>query len=390
MTAYPLVQACTTFAEWKRLRATFIGASEAAAVLGISPWRTAGDVWIQKVRAQEALENDAASDDSDEVPNRFSFWGSRLEPVIIDAFAAESGYTVERPGLTICRHPDHPFIAATLDARAVSPAGDKSVVEAKATDSFYQYRERVWGPTMTDHCPEWYLIQVTQQLEVVKHEGYDLGWLAVLIGGNDFRRYPIPYDRELAEMLVERLVEFWRLVERREPPPFDYADKGALDLQRRIWNRVEGTSIVVPANYSVAPSMPTVLELIIERDDAKAAEEEAKARFEAAQAAIVHLAGNNARVEIDGTGIAIVRKQKAGHHVPAYDVQPYIETSFTPRLTKKRKEILDGYRQQTNVPRAIDPRTGRRRFGQPQTPQLDAGAGQQHGSGSEGVREDGE
>lgn len=382
---YPLVQACSTFEEWKRLRATFIGASEAAAVLGISPWKTAGDVWIQKVRAQEAIDAATPSDDPDEVPNRFSFWGSRLEPVIIDAFAAESGYTVERPGLTICRHPEYPFIAATLDARAVSPAGDKSIVEAKATDAFYQYRERVWGPTMTDQCPEWYLIQVTQQLEVVRHEGYDMGWLAVLVGGNDFRRYPIQYDRELAEMMVERLIEFWRLVERREPPPFDYADKGALALQRRIWNRVEGTSIVVPANYSVAPSMPTILELVIEHDDAKAEAEAATARQEAAKAQLVHIAGNNVVVEIEGTGIAITRKQKSGHHVEAYDVQPYIETSFTPRLTKKRKEILDGFRQQITG-RQNDQRTGQRRIGQRQAPQLVAGTedGERGGTADDG------
>lgn len=342
---YPLVQPCTTLAEWKRLRATFIGASEAASVLGISPWKSAGEVWLEKVRAREAMEADIAADDP-EVPNRFTYWGSKMEPIIIEAFADESGYTVERPGLTICRHPEYQFIGATLDARAVAPSGDKSIVEAKATDAFYQFRERVWGPTMTDQCPEWYLLQVTQQLEVVKHEGYDMGWLAVLVGGNDFRRYPIPYDRELAEMLVERLIEFWKLVERREPPPFDYTEKGALALQRRIWNRVEGTSIVVPANYRVAPSMPTVLELVIEHDDAKAEAEAATAREEAAKAQFAHIAGNHAVVEIEGTGIAITRKQKPGHHVKAYDVRPSIEMSFTPRLTKKRKEILDGYRHQ--------------------------------------------
>lgn len=349
---FPLVQPCATFEEWMRLRGSFIGASEAAAIVGMNPHKTAGEVWLSKIRAQEALAEDAPL--PDEIPNRFSYWGSKQEPIVLEWFAEDTGYEVTRLGLTICRHPELPFIAATLDARAVSPHGDKSVVEAKTQDAFVHMREREWGPSMSREMPERHIIQVWQQLGVLQREGFTLGWLAVLIGGNDARRYPVEYDAEAVEILFEQLASFWSLVERREPPPFDYADKNALRLQRQIWNKVEGTSIVVPANYQVAPSQPTVMELIIEHDDYAAVEELAKARKDAAKAQLVHIAGNHARVEIEGTGIAIVRKQKAGYHVPAYDVEPKIETSFTPRLTKKRKEILDGFRgnQVTGLDRA--------------------------------------
>lgn len=373
---YPLVQPCATLEEWRRNRGTYIGGSDAAAILGLSPYRTSGEVWLEKVRAQDA--GDLPLDP--EIETRFTRWGKRLENVILDQYEEVTGFTVNRPGLTLYRHPEFPFIGGTLDGDVVTTHGDKRIVEAKSTDAFVQWRDQLWGPSGSDQVPDYYLIQLLQYLVVRLHEGFTMGDFAVLIGGNDHRIFHIAYDRELGEMLIERLIEFWSLVERREPPPFDYADKNALQLQRRIWNRVEGTSIVVPANYSVAPSMPSVLELIIEHDDAKAEMEVALARMDTAKAQLVHIAGNNAVVEIEGTGLGIVRKQKAGYHVDAYDVQPTIETSFQPRLTKKRKEILDGFRQQI-VGRSNDQRIGGRRIGQRQAPQLESGAKHEHDDG---------
>ncbi len=339
-------QILPTFEEWRRNRGTYIGGSDAAAILGLSPYRTIGEVWLEKIRAQDALENETPLDDPD-VPTRFTRWGKKWEPLIIEEYAEQTQNRVEMPGLTLYRHPEHPFIGGTIDATAVTPFGDKRIVEAKTTDGFLQWREQIWGPSGSSEVPDWYLVQLFQYLVVRRHEGFLVGDFAVLIGGNDFRILPVEWEQDFEDLLLERLVWFWRLVTRREPPPFDYQAKGAVELQKRIWNKVNpGSSITVPSTYSLGPDRPSIMELIIEHDDMKAVAEEATARQEAAKAELIHMAGENSRVMIEGTKIGVTRAQRAGHHVNEYDVKPYIETSFTPRTIKKREELLSEHRLQ--------------------------------------------
>lgn len=349
MTDLPLVTPCASFEEWRKLRGSYIGGSDAAAVLGLSPYRTIGEVWIEKVQAQDKTASGDESVDP-EMENRFTRWGKRLESVVLDEYQDVTGFEVRRPGLTLYRHPELPFIGGTLDGDVVTPAGDKRIVEAKTTDAWLQHRTQMWGPDGSDEVPDWYLIQLLVYLIVRRHEGFTLGDFAVLIGGNDYRTFHIPYDSDLADVITQRLIDFWKLVIDRKPPPFDYADKNAVELQRRIWNKVEGTSIIVPADYKAAPSADhTIVELIVERDEAAALKVEGEARFNAANAELMHIAENAARVEIEGAGgLALRRKTRAAYHVNAYDVEESIVMDVVVgnnNRREKRKEIIDGLKQ---------------------------------------------
>ena len=51
--------------------------------------------------------------------------------------------------------------------------------------------------------------------------GLGAGWIAVLVGGNDYRDYRIDRDDELIAMLVEHERIFWERVVAQEPPPAD-------------------------------------------------------------------------------------------------------------------------------------------------------------------------
>lgn len=62
--------------EWLAARHKGIGASDAAAIVGMSTYASAYSVWMEKT---EPLRKD---DDVDEL----AYWGLRLEPVIADEF----------------------------------------------------------------------------------------------------------------------------------------------------------------------------------------------------------------------------------------------------------------------------------------------------------------
>ncbi|QEM67530.1 YqaJ viral recombinase family protein [Geobacter sp. FeAm09] len=183
-----------TRAAWLRARRSGIGGSDAAAVLGVSRYATAYQVYLDKRgELPEQPESPAM------------FWGRALEPAIRRCYADATGRTVRVPG-RIVRHPHRPYLLATLDGIT----DDGRVLEIKTARS-----AEGWGEPGSDEIPEAYLCQVQHYLMVTGLETADV---AVLIGGQDFRLYEVGADRELQDLMAGQEAEFWGRVERGEPP----------------------------------------------------------------------------------------------------------------------------------------------------------------------------
>jgi len=190
--------------EWHALRATGIGGSDLAAVLGLSKWKTPLQLYREK--------RGECEDQPDNEPMR---WGRALEDVIRQRYAEETGATVEVPGHM--RHPVHSFIVGHLDGIATLPNGQTVVLEIKTA----RHGEG-WGEEGTDEIPQEYLLQVQHYLFVA---GLDQADVAVLIAGSDFRIYRIKADAELQAMLLDACREFWQRVQDGNPPaPMSAAD----------------------------------------------------------------------------------------------------------------------------------------------------------------------
>jgi len=336
--------------EWLLQRGSFIGASEIAAVLGISPYMDIGSLWLEKVKAMERLE---AADDTTldyDTESHFMLFGRLMEPVILGVYEQQTGFEVHRPGLQIFRHPEYPFIGATLDAYAITPFGDKRTAEAKNVDAFAEWREKNWGEEGTDEVPTHFAVQGVQQMLVREHEGFGTVCdFPVLFGGNTFKIFNVQYDRELAAQIIELAGWFWGLVTRREAPPMDFGAKNATKLQRRIYDKIVGETLVItdPAQQRRA------LQLIAARDTAHecgkhwVGDKGDGGVKGAATAELLNLAGNYGRVEIpvDVGGkkkvFAINRKPKAGYEVAAFSVDPSITLSFEPYHFKKREALFN-------------------------------------------------
>mgnify|MGYP000096000951 CR=1 FL=1 len=88
------------------LRATGIGGSDAAAILGLSGYGSPYTVAMEKVAGLKEARTDEEQERLD--------WGKALEPLIIAAFARKTGMHVQ-PGAAWVRHPEAPFIFANVD-----------------------------------------------------------------------------------------------------------------------------------------------------------------------------------------------------------------------------------------------------------------------------------
>ena len=120
-------------------RSSYIGSSDIAAILGLSPWKTPYGVWEHKVYGIQ----DESTPDRDRILRR----GARFEPVILDLLVDEEGvWIVERNQRYT--DPVHPFLRAEIDAEAKDEiTGEISNVEAKSVSPF---AAKDWGEPGTD------------------------------------------------------------------------------------------------------------------------------------------------------------------------------------------------------------------------------------------------
>lgn len=168
-------------------RRKFIGSTDAAAVLGLSRWKTPLEVWAEKVGRIEP------NDVSNEVAVKL---GKKLEETVAEFFMDETGKKVRRVNKPII-HPDYDFIACQIDRDVV---GEDAILECKTASG---WKAKEWSG---EDIPQEYIIQVIHQLAVT---GANKGYIAVLIGNQDFKWREIFRDEKVISSLISKEVEFW-------------------------------------------------------------------------------------------------------------------------------------------------------------------------------------
>lgn len=187
---------------WLEARRKGIGGSDAAAILGVSRYRTAIDVWTDKLGlVPERPQTPAMA------------WGLRLEDAIATAYTEETGRRLRRVGgIRRAKHvSDFPMIAS-IDRLSVD--GER-VVELKKKRTADDLDPDAVDPAKRVPA-DWY-VQTQHYLEVVDRDVADV---AVLVAGTEFRIIEIPRDRDFGADLREEEGAFWRdyVLAERQPP----------------------------------------------------------------------------------------------------------------------------------------------------------------------------
>jgi len=184
-----------------------LGSSDIAAIVGLSSYKSEFEVYLSKTGELEDKKTTGPME-----------WGNRHEETIARKFAEKNEIEVIDLKTTFT-HPENPLLRCTPDRIVVN--GKKEQLEIKTADSHIASR---WGYD-EDDAPQEYLIQVTWNSNILRACGEvdgDMNHLAVLIGGNDYRQYKVPHDQDLADMLVEKGVAWWKEhVETKTPPEID-------------------------------------------------------------------------------------------------------------------------------------------------------------------------
>lgn len=260
----------TDRADWLTKRRTGIGASDIAAIIGISPWSTIFQTWVSKM-SDDAPEIEASEDMA---------WGLLMEGLILDGFEQRHGQDVLRRG-QMFRNEERPWMLATPDGMTTHAPGGPAVVEAKKT-----------GDWKWDEVPAHYIAQIQWQMAVT---GAETGYVAALHQGRRLEIYTIEADPTLQAELIAEGEAFWKLVESNTPPPVGAADNTYL---ASLWPTHTEAAVEIPAEMGS--------ELRAARDAAK----EAETRLDAAQAAVKEALGESDTAVVDQDVICTWRTQK--------------------------------------------------------------------------------
>lgn len=170
---------------WLKYRKQGIGGSDAGAVCGLNPYRTAIQVYYDKT-----------SDSIEDVDNEAMRQGRELEEYVARRFCEASGKKVRRAN-DMFYDEKNPFMLADVDRMIV---GENAGLECKTASP---YSEEKWRD---DKIPLSYQLQCYHYMSVCNADAW---YIAVLIYGRDFKYYKIERDNEVIENLIRIEKEFW-------------------------------------------------------------------------------------------------------------------------------------------------------------------------------------
>ena len=202
--------------DWLDVRRTGIGSSDAAAAVGLNPYKSQLELWMEKTGREAVLPTVDPHDEESPM-----YWGNILEPIVAAHYTRRTGHRVRKIN-AVLQHPDSDkaWMLANID-REIIGANDVQILECKTAGI---NGARLWK----DGVPEYVQLQVHHQLAVTGKQAADV---AVLLGGQHLEIHRIERDEVLIRNLIQLERDFWHFVETDMPPPADGSESADLALR---------------------------------------------------------------------------------------------------------------------------------------------------------------
>ena len=208
--------------EWLEYRRKGIGGSDAGAICGLNPWRTAIDVYVDKTKEKvdEIADNEAMR------------VGRDLEEYVAQRFIEATGKRVHKVN-AIMQHDEYDFMLANVDRKI---GGENAYLECKTTNA---YKAKEWED---GKVPESYEIQCHHYMAVT---GADAVYIACLIMGIDFVIVKIERNEAVINDLIKIETDFWNnnVLKKVMPPPD--GSEAAKDIINEIYTVTKSDDEVI-------------------------------------------------------------------------------------------------------------------------------------------------
>ncbi|MFM7012049.1 MAG: YqaJ viral recombinase family protein [Betaproteobacteria bacterium] len=201
-------------------RSEFLGGSDIPAVMGLSPYKTPVQLFLQKTGQSEPEK-------PNKMRQRALERGKKLEPYVLDMVIdklREQGHEVELIATNKrYTHGYYPFLSCEIDFELVVD-GEHINGDCKTATGFAR---KEWGEEQTDEVPIHYAAQFMHGLGIT---GRKRCVVAALIGLDDVAIYWVERDEETIMGMQKKAIEFWNnhVMTGIAPDPIKFEDVGIL------------------------------------------------------------------------------------------------------------------------------------------------------------------
>lgn len=214
--------------KWEALRKQGIGGSDVAAVMGYSKYKSAYSLWCEKTGQVEP----------EDISNKeFVIWGNKNEPNIADRFEEVTGKKVRRCG-TLADE-EYPFLHANIDRWVV---GENAGLEIKTAGLT---KANAWKD---DELPDDYYCQCCYYMAIT---GADRWYIAVLIGGNDFKWKTIERNEDDVKAVRDAAINFWQNNVMGGVAPEIDGNDGTTETIKKQYAAENGEIVALPSQAAI-------------------------------------------------------------------------------------------------------------------------------------------
>lgn len=207
--------------DWLSLRAKRIGGSDIGAIVGVNPYKSIVDVYIDKIQGSEFKGNEA------------THWGHMLEGTLMKEFASRHNELIvyEAPYSVV-----NDFLIANLDGILKDKeTGDYGVLEIKTTSV---WNKKEWEE---DVIPQSYYAQVQHYLMLT---GYKFAYVSVLIGGQQYKEFRVERSEEDIELIKTKATEFYKENILKEIPPMPDGSDAYMEYLKKKAAEIENNELI--------------------------------------------------------------------------------------------------------------------------------------------------
>ncbi len=258
--------------EWHAARSRGLGGSDMAAVMGLNPWKTPYQVWLEKTgRVTGNVESEKMT------------IGKNIEDFIASQYTRLYGRKTRRVNkFRLCDN--YPFIGGSVDRVFTDEEHGLGILEIKNVSS------ESFKNTFAGGVPDYYFIQVQTYMLVFQAMIADL---FVFVGGERFECFRITRNENVIDAIIKSAKHFWfDNVQMDTPPP--------------VMNRDDLAQKYTPQNAD--PNLKTGTQEIADKCTAlagiKAQIKKLTEEKEALEIEIMDFIGDNEGLEYNGATLA--------------------------------------------------------------------------------------
>lgn len=287
---------------WLTMRKNDVTASDIASLAGLSPYRTALEVWAEKKGRVD-----------DRPDNPMLRGGRIIENSVVEWVREERpDWRIEKPNIYLRDRAIR--LGATPDALACMRASKVAVLECKVV------ADLVYNSEWADGVPIHIQLQALTQAMLY---GTEHIFVAALVLGS-FRRelkiFPVERHAAAEEHIRHLAADFWSNYALNRPPMPEYSRDG--ETIKKLWAPVDGSTIDLTGDNFLT-------DLLAEREVVSAARRVSETRLDAINAEILH--------KIDGHMVATCGDFKITNTITVRPEKLMPETSFPVlRVTRKK------------------------------------------------------